>query len=56
MAKNISTGSGSSPRFAGYFGVDILWLCNEADRDLVFLIEFFSHSSDLPAFELGDLD
>ena len=23
---------------------------------IVFLIEFFSHSSDLPAFELGDLD
>ena len=28
----------------------------EADRGLVFLIEFFSDRSHLPAFELGDFD
>jgi hypothetical protein len=49
---------GSSPKIAGYFRRGrILWeLCFETDLGLIFLIEFFSHGSDLPMFELGDLD
>ena len=31
-------------------------MCCETDLGLVLLIEFFSHGSKLPTFELGDLD